>query len=88
MSVEIDASKGFQAGTTRRMFAAPEGALSISWDLSPDGKHFLFVAPPNTGRVVPFTVILNWAAAAVTERMTRPKAWSKTLGTVCAWAGG
>jgi eukaryotic-like serine/threonine-protein kinase len=62
MAVGIDTSKGSQTGTPRRMFAAPPSALSESWDLSPDGKHFLFVAPSSTGRVVPFTVVLNWAA--------------------------
>jgi Tol biopolymer transport system component/predicted Ser/Thr protein kinase len=62
MAVDIDTSKGFQAGTPRRMFAAPTGAVTGSWDLSPDGKHFLFVAPPGAGTVIPFTVVLNWAA--------------------------
>ncbi len=62
MAVDIDTSKGFQAGTPRRMFTAPPGALNVSWDLSPDGKRFLFIAPPNTGLVIPFTVIVNWAA--------------------------
>ena len=63
MVVDIDTSKGFQAGTPRRMFTAPVGAATATgWDLSPDGKRFLFAAPPNTGRVVPFTVVLNWAA--------------------------
>ncbi len=61
MAVDIDTSKGFQAGTPRRMFAAPS-VQNVGWDLSPDGKHFLFSAPPNTGRVIPFTVVLNWAA--------------------------
>jgi eukaryotic-like serine/threonine-protein kinase len=62
MAVNIDTSKGFQAGMPRRMFTAPPTTTAASWDLSPDGKRFLFVAPPNTGRVVPFTVIVNWAA--------------------------
>jgi serine/threonine-protein kinase len=61
MAVDIDTSKGFRAGTPRRMFTAP-AALVTGWDLSPDGKRFLFVAPPNAGRVIPFTVVLNWAA--------------------------
>jgi hypothetical protein len=59
--VDIDISKGFQAGTPRRLFAAPAGVLT-SWDLSPDGKRFLFAAPTNASRVIPFTVVLNWAA--------------------------
>ena len=63
MAVDIDTSKGFQAGTPRRMFTAPSGAATATgWDLSPDGKRFLFAAPPNTGHVIPFTVVLNWAA--------------------------
>ena len=62
MAVDIDTSKGFQAGTPRRMFAAPPTATAASWDLSPDGKRFLFAAPPGAGRTIPFTVIVNWAA--------------------------
>jgi Tol biopolymer transport system component len=61
MAVDIDTTHGFQAGTPRRLFSAPTQALVTGWDLSPDGKRFLFVAPPNAGRVVPFTVVLNWA---------------------------
>jgi serine/threonine protein kinase/Tol biopolymer transport system component len=62
MAVDIDTSKGFQAGTPKRMFTPPSTALTTGWDLSPDGKRFLIVAPPNTGRTIPFTVVLNWAA--------------------------
>jgi Tol biopolymer transport system component len=62
MGVDIDTSKGFQAGTPKRKFAAPSTALIAGWDISPDGKRFLFAAPPNAGRTVPFTVVLNWAA--------------------------
>jgi hypothetical protein len=62
MAVDIDTSKGFQAGTPRRMFTGPLGVANLGWDLSPDGKRFLFAAPPGAGRVIPFTVVLNWAA--------------------------
>jgi len=62
MTVDIDTSKEFEAGTPRRLFAAPPLALVAGWDISPDGKRFLFIAPPNTGRTIPFTVVLNWAA--------------------------
>jgi hypothetical protein len=44
------------------MFTAPSTALYEGWDLSPDGKRFLFVAPPGAGHTIPFTVVLNWAA--------------------------
>jgi eukaryotic-like serine/threonine-protein kinase len=64
MAVDIDTSKGFQAGTPRRMFTAPVVVVpTVRWDLSPDGKRFLFAAPPGTGHVIPFTVVLNWAAS-------------------------
>jgi dipeptidyl aminopeptidase/acylaminoacyl peptidase len=64
VSVDIDTSQGFQAGTPRRIFTPPSGgSLFISgWDLSPDGKRFLFIGPLSTNRVIPFTVIVNWAA--------------------------
>jgi Tol biopolymer transport system component len=62
MAVEIDASKGFQAGTPRPLFRGP-GVVGTDWDLAPDGKRFLYSAPPSAGKVIPFTVVLNWAAA-------------------------
>ena len=63
MAVDIDTSKGFQAGTPRRMFASPVvAAPTVRWDVSPDGKRFLFAAPPSATHVIPFTVVLNWAA--------------------------
>ena len=60
MAVEIDTSKGFQAGTPRPMFGS--ASTTQTWDISPDGKRFLIAGPPNAGRVIPFTVVLNWAA--------------------------
>jgi len=60
MAVQISTNKGFEAGTPRRMFAVP--GATPGWDLSPDGKRFLFVASPNANRATPFTVVLNWAA--------------------------
>jgi serine/threonine protein kinase/Tol biopolymer transport system component len=62
MSVDIDTSKGFQAGTPKLLFNGPTQALINGGSTSPDGKRFLFPAPPTAGQVVPFTVVLNWAA--------------------------
>jgi hypothetical protein len=63
MAVDIDSTKGFQACTPRRMFASPVPTSPlVRWDVSPDGKRFLFAAPPSAGRSIPFTVVLNWAA--------------------------
>ena len=40
---------------------------ALGWDLAPDGKRFLFVAPPNGARAAPFEVVLNWATALKKE---------------------
>ena len=64
MAVDIDTTKGFQAGTPRRLFTVPTPpSENAGWDLAPDAKRFLFIAAPGGGRTVPFTVVLNWAAA-------------------------
>ena len=60
-AVDIDTGKGFQAGTPRPLFSGP-GVVGSDWDLAPDGKRFLYSAPPSAGKVIPFTVVLNWAA--------------------------
>jgi Tol biopolymer transport system component len=63
MAVDIDTHDGFHASKPVRLFAAPSAALqSTGWDLSPDGKRFLFAVPSDEGRVIPFTVIRNWEA--------------------------
>jgi Tol biopolymer transport system component len=62
MVVDIDTSKGFQAGTPRRLFPTPPPLINFAWDVAPDGKRFLFVTTPNAGRPEPFTVVLNWEA--------------------------
>lgn len=62
MAVDIDTSKGFQAGTPRRLFTAPPPLLNIGWAMTADAKRFLFITTPNGGRPAPFTVVLNWAA--------------------------
>jgi serine/threonine protein kinase len=62
MAVDIDTSKGFQAGTPRRLFTAPPPLLTVRWSMTADAKRFLFITTPNGGRPAPFTVVLNWAA--------------------------
>jgi Tol biopolymer transport system component len=62
MAVDIDTSKGFQAGTPRRLFTAPPPLIDVGWSMTADAKRFLFITTPNGGRPAPFTVVLNWAA--------------------------
>ena len=47
MAVEIDAGKGFLAGTPRRLFGVPGAQPASNWDIAPDGKRFLFVTTAN-----------------------------------------
>jgi serine/threonine protein kinase len=61
-AVDVDTSKGFQAGTPRRLFGAPPPIVGVNWTMSPDDKRFLFITTPNGGKTAPFTVMLNWAA--------------------------
>jgi Tol biopolymer transport system component len=63
MAVDIDTSKGFQAGTPKRLFTAPPPMVPVGWDNMPDDKRFLFVATPNDRRPAPFTVVVNWVAS-------------------------
>jgi Tol biopolymer transport system component/predicted Ser/Thr protein kinase len=62
MAVDVDTSKGFQAGAPRRLFTAPPPLIGVGWSLAPDDKRFMFVTTPNGGKTAPFTVVLNWAA--------------------------
>jgi hypothetical protein len=58
--VEVATSPAFKSAVAKQVFKLP--ALATLGDVTPDGKRFLFLAPPGTGRTVPFTVVLNWAA--------------------------
>jgi Tol biopolymer transport system component len=63
MSVPVDTSGVFQAGTPRPLFKVPDGVLY--WDVSADGKRFLMAVPTETGPVSPpkIILVLNWQAA-------------------------
>jgi len=62
MAVDIDTIKGFpQAGTPHRLFTASPLVMQTGWDFDAVRKQFLMSAPPGTGHVIPFTVVLNWA---------------------------
>ncbi len=55
MAVEVATKSEFRAGLPRTLFQGP----SINWDITPDGKRFLFAVPTGKGQA-PFTVVLNW----------------------------
>jgi serine/threonine protein kinase/Tol biopolymer transport system component len=63
MAVEIATNPVFRAGQPKALFQAPVSVSTFQhwWDLTPDGKRFLFPAPAEQGGA-PFTVVLNWQA--------------------------
>jgi Tol biopolymer transport system component len=63
MAVDIDTSKGFQAGTPRPLFRAAAPFLSVNWSFGPDAQRYIFVTTPDGSKPTPFTVVLDWAAA-------------------------
>ena len=60
MAVDVTANDAFQAGIPEPLFTAvPNGDFQVA----PDGKHFLIIAPPQqTAAEFPITMLLNWPA--------------------------
>ena len=64
MTAEIDTTQSYpQPMQSRNLFTAPLTADSFGWDLSSDGKRFLFITEPGGGRTIPFKLKTNWATA-------------------------
>ena len=57
MAVEVATNPAFRAGLSKALFQAP----SSDWDVTPDGKRFLF-AVPTKNELTPFTLVMNWQA--------------------------
>jgi len=64
MALEVTTNSKFMAGVPKALFPAPlrTATFTYSWDVTPDGKRFLFPTPAEQ-REAPFTVVLNWQAA-------------------------
>jgi len=67
MAVEITTNPVFRAGTPTVLFQTPpvrevNGGLGPQWDVTSDGKRFLFAAPDSQVTQAPFTVVLNWTS--------------------------
>ncbi len=60
MAVEVTARPAFQAGAPTPLFQPPRG--NAAWDVTADGKRFLFAVPAAQSAAPPFTVVLNWQA--------------------------
>ena len=60
MAVPISTSgAAFRPGTPVALFKAPP---SMAWDVTADGKRFLFTIPLGDTAQAPFTVVLNWTS--------------------------
>ena len=59
MSVEVTTSPSFQVGLPKALFLP--GVTGNAWDVSKDGKRFLFVTQV-VQSAPSFTVVLNWEA--------------------------
>jgi eukaryotic-like serine/threonine-protein kinase len=63
MAVEIATETGLAASVPKVLFQAPQrtATLPYTWDVTADGKRFLFSAPAEQRK--PFTLVLNWQTA-------------------------
>ena len=67
MSVEVTPGRESQPGTPKPLFQAPrifEASCSCmpDWDVTADGKRFLFAMPTEQSTQATFNVVLNWQA--------------------------
>jgi len=63
MAVDVRTSPALQLGVRRKLFKAPTspaGAPATAWDVSADGKKFLFIASSNDTADTPIEVTVNW----------------------------
>jgi hypothetical protein len=63
MSVEVKPGSGIETGAPRALFQTPlrVDPYSNLWEVTGDGKRFLFGEPIEEGGN-PVTVVLNWTA--------------------------
>jgi eukaryotic-like serine/threonine-protein kinase len=61
MAVDVTASKGFSAGLPHRLFLIKDISRQ-SYDVHPDGQHFVITTPPQGSTETVITVVLNWWA--------------------------
>jgi eukaryotic-like serine/threonine-protein kinase len=66
MAVKITMQPVFRAEVPGPLFQTPPASslsgYGESWDVTRDGKRFLFLAPIEQAEQTPFTVVLNWQA--------------------------
>jgi serine/threonine-protein kinase len=57
--VEVETEHEFRAGASQLLFEAPPGALP-SFDVAPDGEHFLMNLPEEGAAQAQINVVVNW----------------------------
>ncbi len=62
MVVKISTGTGIRAGRPRALFELPpaDGLLGFSYDITPDGEHFVVNKEGTPTRFTRMNVVLNW----------------------------
>ena len=61
-AVEVEGREtGFEIGRSQPLFVSPVIAPAISYDVTPDGKRFVFAVAPEEENL-PLNVVFNWTA--------------------------
>lgn len=65
MAVPVQTESAFSAGTPTALFRTQLGDLWVGdtrnhYDVSPDGRRFVIIAPATDRREAPFTLLANW----------------------------
>jgi hypothetical protein len=60
LSVEVNTTPTFRAGTPQRLFQFPAGTAGM--DVAQDGRRILLEVPAEQEKSQPITVVLNWDA--------------------------
>jgi Tol biopolymer transport system component len=62
MAVQVRLTPSLDLGPAVSLFLLKEGARWVDYDVAPDGKRFLAIAPESSGNSQPLTAISNWIA--------------------------
>lgn len=65
MSVELSSGASITAGPPRRLFPGrfAAGGDRANCDVTPDGRRFVMIRPPEEGPPPTITVVLSWATS-------------------------
>jgi Tol biopolymer transport system component len=63
MAVPIESrGDGLEIGAPQPLFDTPQSSGDLTYDVTPDGKRFLFEMPEQSGRPTAFTLVIHWTS--------------------------